>query len=42
VATGTLSLFGGQWRDLVAYGLLLGVVAIHPRARRADAEAAAP
>jgi branched-chain amino acid transport system permease protein len=42
VETGTLSLFGGEWRDLVAYGLLLGVVAIHPQARRPDAEAAAP
>lgn len=36
--TVTLWLFGGQWRDLVAYALLLGVVAFHPRARRADNE----
>jgi branched-subunit amino acid ABC-type transport system permease component len=42
VETGTLSLFGGQWRDLIAYALLLGVVAIHPQARQPDAEVAAP
>jgi branched-subunit amino acid ABC-type transport system permease component len=38
--TVVLWLFGGQWRDLVAYALLFGVVALHPRARQADPEAA--
>jgi branched-chain amino acid transport system permease protein len=33
VETQTLWHFGGQWRDLVSYGLLFLVVALSPRAR---------
>lgn len=33
VETETLTLWGGQWRDLAAYGLLLAAVAVRGRAR---------